>query len=148
MGAEKVKSKCFVGVYWRESDNPQRTHNGRRDRCYYFNFRDAGGKQRLITVGWASQGITEQLANAKRQEAITGATSSVFVSTVADKKLTLDTAFELYKEWATGEGKYVDREAGRWNKHVKPHFGHFPLDALTEDHLNTRKAELVQAGAA
>lgn len=32
MGAEKVKSKCFVGVYWRESDNPQRTHNGRHDR--------------------------------------------------------------------------------------------------------------------
>ncbi len=63
MAQDRIKSSKYTGVYVRITTDPRRRHNGKPDKTYEYMYRDADGKQRAITAGWASDGYSEQEAS-------------------------------------------------------------------------------------
>jgi len=60
-----IKSKRYPGVRWRE--HPTRKHGVSFDRYYVIRY-TLDGKDRQESLGWATQGWTEQKANARLSE--------------------------------------------------------------------------------
>lgn len=147
MGAEKVKSKRFVGVYYRESDNPKKTYNGRRDKCFWVNFK-VNGKLCWEKIGWASEGVTEQYANEKRLERLSIINAP---ETQEDEKLpkpkkrpfTFGEAANLYWTWAEAEGKHVGPEKSRYENHLKDDLAHLPLQGISAEFVLSMRKRLM-----
>lgn len=70
MAQDRIRSSKYAGVYVRITTDPRRRHNGKPDKAYEYMYRDADGKQRTITSGWASDGYSEQEASRGRIEAL------------------------------------------------------------------------------
>ena len=70
MAQDRIRSSKYTGVYVRITTDPRRRHNGKPDKAYEYMYRDADGKQRTITAGWASDGYSEQEASRGRIEAL------------------------------------------------------------------------------
>lgn len=147
MSTEKLKSKRFVGVYYRESDNPNKKYNGRRDRCFWINFK-INGKLCWEKIGWSSQGVTEQFANEKRQERLSvlrapDASEADKLPKPKKKAFTFGDAAELYWTWAESEGKHVVPEKSRYEHHLKAKFAHLSIQSINhEKALALRKSLL------
>lgn len=60
--AKRVRSKKFIGVYYRDLLNG--------DKAFEFTYKDLDGKKKWIKVGLASQNINETYTNRKRIETI------------------------------------------------------------------------------
>ena len=60
-----IKSKRYPGVRWRE--HPERKHGVAFDRYFVIRYK-LDGKDRQESLGWATQGWTEQKANARLAE--------------------------------------------------------------------------------
>ena len=118
------------GVRYRE--HPTRKHNRRPDRCYVVDVR-IDGNQKTKTIGWASEGWTEDKAFAKRMELL-------------EKKgedLTFTRYFEdiyyPYQESMLGEDRSY-REWQLFKDYIKPVVGSKPLEEITfHDLLPIRK---------
>lgn len=148
MSNQKVKSKRFVGVYFRESDDPRRTHNGKRDKCFSFCYR-AGGKLVWETAGWSSEGMTEPLASQTRADrmANTGKGPEA-VKALREKKdrqrITFGEATALYWTWAESEGKHVFPEKCRYEKHIRETLDHLPMASITQEVILEMKTALLK----
>lgn len=112
MAHKRVKSSRFPGVYWRETTDPKRRHNGRPDRCYDYCLREAG-KLKWVAVGWASEGFSEQKAANMRREALENLARGDEVRKEQAATLTLNAAATAYFDWMEGEGKHVKQERNR-----------------------------------
>ncbi len=140
--ADRISSKRFPGVYYRESVSKR--FRGKPDRIYWITYRTALGKQIWERVGAASEEITEAYANTKRIAAINlvnhgGSPKS------AKKSATLSTIFAAYIENARLEGKHVVPEQNRFDKHLSPIFGALTLDEITDTALTKHKAALLES---
>lgn len=134
-----IKTK-YRGVYYRES--PARTHAGRPDRCFSVWYTDAHGKGRWETVGWASEGINDKYANAKRQELVSAIARGN--DPARQRRFTVGQAIEAYTVWAKAEGKAIDRETARYDLHMRPEMDALPIEALTTHMLAQLKARLLE----
>jgi len=146
MGKPKTKSRKFVGVYWRESDEVR--HQGRPDKIFWISYRDARGKFKWERIGPASQGITEAFAHQKRVERLNlinlGENPAIKKKS---KQAVLDEVFEKYAEIGELEGKHIAVERSRYGKHLKPQFGTATLPDITEEALTRHKAACMKAMA-
>ncbi len=144
MAHKRVKSSRFPGVYWRESTDPRRRHNGRPDRCYDYCIREAG-KLKWVNVGWVSEGFSEQKAANMRREALEIIAQGGVVGG-KDKAVgfSLNDAAEGYFKWMEGEGKHLKPEKCRYDAHVRGILGHFPLASVSAEQVDGLKAELLK----
>ena len=129
MAHKRIKSNRFAGVYWRESTDPRRRHNGRPDRCFDYCIR-VGGKLKWVNVGWLSEGFSEQKAANMRHEALARLAQGEGFGANGANRLTLDTAAQEYFTWMEGERKYAVPERSRYDVHVRPGLGHLEVSAL------------------
>lgn len=148
MSNQKVKSKKFVGVYYRESDDPRKTHNGKRDRCFTFCYR-AGGKLIWETAGWASDGMSEPLTAQTRGDRIADAGKGTdAIERLREKqerrKITFEEATNRYWIWAESEGKHLRQEKNRHQKHLADKLNHMPMSAITSESLMSLKTDLLK----
>lgn len=146
MAHKRVKSSRFPGVYWRETTDPKRRHNGRPDRCYDYCIREAG-KLKWVAVGWASEGFSEQKAANMRREALERLARGDEVVREQAARFTLNTAADMYFDWMEGEGKHVKQERNRYAVHVREVLGHLPVNAVSTEHVDTLKKKLLKTHA-
>ena len=146
MAHKRVKSSRFPGVYWRETTDPKRRHNGRPDRCYDYCLREAG-KLKWVAVGWASEGFSEQKAANMRREALENLARGDEVRKEQAATLTLNAAATAYFEWMEGEGKHVKQERNRYDVHVRDVLGHLPVSTVSTAHVDSLKKRMLKTHA-
>ncbi len=134
-----IKTK-HVGVYYRES--ARRLHGGKPDRCYVVWYTDAQKVGHWHTVGWASEGITDRYAIAKRQELLGQVAQGK--SPELQRSYTIGDAVMLYAEYARAEGKSIDRELVRYEGNLKPELDAVPIAAITTHMLIQLKGRLLE----
>ncbi|MDL2316801.1 site-specific integrase [Desulfovibrio sp. OttesenSCG-928-A18] len=120
MAHKRIKSSRFPGVYWRETTVPNRKHNGRPDKCYDYCIR-VDGKLKWVTVGWASEGYSEQKAANLRREALGKIDKGepLVTKEVPVELFTLNDAADGYFSWLESEKKHADRERNRYDVHIR-----------------------------
>ena len=64
MSVKRFRTR-YIGVFCYDSTDPKRTYNGRPDRAFTICWSEFG-KKRWKTIGWASEGISAQLASNER----------------------------------------------------------------------------------
>jgi len=140
MGGKRTFTKTrYRGVYYRESTTRQ--ISGRADRCFVVWVADDEGKGRWHTVGWVSEGITEKLALAKRQELIQE--NALGRAQRKNARATVAGAVETYAAWAKAEGKSIDRELSRYKAHMERPLGALRIEVITGGMLTELKASLL-----
>lgn len=161
MAQKRVKTRS-TGVYYRESTDPNRRHNGRPDRSFDYCFRDENGKLKWENAGWLSAGMTEQAAANIRAERV----NSIRIPSarklsqpeqqitgqqpVADPPQQQEIAeaplfssiAESYLQWLECESKYADRERFRYDTHLSGSLGNLRADAITITMANSLKHAL------
>lgn len=143
MAHKRVRSSRFPGVYWRETTDPQRRHNGRLDRCYDFCIR-VNGKLKWVAVGWSSEGYSEQKAANARRQALEAAARGPEHAREQQEKYTLNAAAAAYLTWLEGEGKHVRQERNRYEVHVRDLLGHLPISAVSAPQVDALKSALLK----
>ncbi|WP_319760299.1 tyrosine-type recombinase/integrase [Maridesulfovibrio sp.] len=133
----RIKTK-FSGVYYRESDTKR--HRGKPDRSFLVWYSE-GGKGRWKTIGWASEGVTAQYANAKRTEIIAALKNP---ADNGNSEFTLNAAAELWYGRRELDGKSTKKERQRYDKHLRRYFGVLPLNSITTDMLLRTRNKLQQ----
>lgn len=146
MPQKRIRSSRFPGVYYRDTTDPRRRHNGRPDRCYDFCYR-IGGKLKWVTVGWISEGFSEQKAANMRRELLERLAQGEEVHTAKQADITLDMLADDYFSWLRDEGKYAEQESLRYNAHIREEIGFLPLRILAQqdsDHVQILKRRLLE----
>ena len=143
MAHKRVKSSRFPGVYWRETTDPLRKHNGRPDRCYDYCIRVAG-KLKWICAGWASEGFSEQKAANLRRDALAKAARGQDENENG-LRLTLNDAADLYFDWLKNEGKYDEPERARYDSNVRNALGKKLLGDISDDDVTLFKNVLLNS---
>ncbi len=132
--ANRIRSKKYQGVYYRD------TLNG--DRVYEFTYKDLEGKKRWIKVGKQSDSFNESDAYRKRLETLSaikldGDEPNFIKKRRIVKKLLLEEVavkyFEEYKTRAKPE-IYLESYKKYVNK-IKPTFGHLPIVEIKKEML-------------
>jgi integrase len=139
MAERKFIRTKHPGVYYRESLT--KTNNGKPDRCFVVWFTDAKKKGHWRTIGWASAGITERYALAKRQELLVAIAKGD--DPVRQRSYTVGDAVAAYELWARAEGKSIDREMSRYNCNMRADLHDVPLVQIDTMLLTTFKAKLL-----
>jgi len=139
-----MKGRKFIrtkhpGVYYREST--AKTHNGKPDRCYVVWYKDAQKKGHWRSIGWASAGITERYALAKRQELLVEIARGN--SPERKQTFTVGAAVKAYLTWAAAEGKSVGQEINRYECHLRETFDDMAVSEIDTMLLATHKAKLL-----
>lgn len=147
MAHKRIKSSRFPGVYWRESTDPARKHNGRPDRCFDYCIR-IKGKLKWVNVGWLSEGFSEQKAANMRREALIRIANGIEEKEEQAKQTTLNAIVEAYFKWMESEGKYFLPEKSRYDVHIKSALGNCPLDALEPEKIASLKGKLLETCSA
>lgn len=144
------KRTRFVGVQVRESSI--RRHNGRPDTCYTIDYRDATTGRRIRRdVGWASEGMTAQLAARMRQLEIEASRERPVTQMPGDTApeqpvMTLDEAFQRYRrDWLLAHGKRTQMEDTLSRCHLQELLP-LPLDQITPYVLDQLMARMHAAG--
>lgn len=136
---ERIGCKRYTGVYYREST--KRKHKGKPDRRYWVAYPHPGsGKTTWSPIGWASNGVTERHASNEREKLMKG--TKVYVP--KRKRVTVGAAVAAYEIWAEGEGKHVNREVNRYEKHLEAPLGALPLESATTSILTALKNKLLK----
>ena len=148
--ASSRKSTRFVGVQARESS--VRRHNGRPDICYTIDYRDATTRRRIRKdVGWASEGMTAQLAAKMRQLEIEASRERPVTHLPGDTApeqpvMTLKEAFRRYRrDWLLAHGKRTQMEDTLARCHLQELLP-LPLDQITPYVLDQLMARMHTAG--
>ena len=139
-GTRKFIKTKHVGVYYRES--ARRLHGGKPDRCFVVWYTDGQKVGHWHTVGWASEGITDRYAIAKRQELL--GQVALGKSPELQRSFTIGDAVALYIDYARPEGKSIDREIGRYEGNLKPVLDAVPIAAITTHMLTQIKGRLME----
>ncbi len=137
-GRNFIKTR-YRGVYYRESS--ARSVGGRADRCFVVWLTDDEGKGHWHTVGWASDGVTERIAQTRRQELI----QDKFVAheRAQAAHVTIAGAVDAYAIWARAESKSIDTELSRYRKHLESPLGALDVEMITGTMLTGLKADLL-----
>ena len=147
--ASSRRSTRFVGVQVRESS--RRRHNGRPDTCYTIDYRDATTGRRIRRdVGWASEGMTAQLAARLRQMEIEASRQPAepLPEGAAPQVMTLDEAWQLYRrDWLVARGKRTQMEDTLIHCHVRTLLP-LPLDQITPYIIDQLMTRMQDAGRA
>ncbi|BBD08420.1 tyrosine-type recombinase/integrase [Desulfovibrio ferrophilus] len=143
MATRKFLKTRYRGVYYRESPN-RRPHRGRADRCFVIWYKGADNKGHWQTIGWASEGITPEYASQKRNDVVNTVRDGKPIPAKGAKRFTVGQAVESYEAWARAEGKFIDKELSRWNKHMRAAFAALPIEAITVAILTEHKAKLAR----
>jgi integrase len=131
----------YRGVYFRELDAP---HNGKPDRAWEIIYRGVHGKTVTEKVGRSSQGMTAR----KAYEVLNLRKATVANGEEPQRKTgspTLDDCWELYRTWATQQGKHIGPEENRYQRHLQPPFGGRRLIHIDPSDVATFKAEKLKA---
>jgi integrase len=136
---ERIASKRYTGVYYREST--KRKHKGKPDRRYWVAYPSPGTSKTVwAPIGWASEGVSERYASTEREKLMSGSKRH----TPRRKRLTVGDAVRTYEIWAEAEGKHVDREMNRYDNHLKLSFDAVPLESITAQMLTEHKNTLLK----
>ncbi len=146
MAHKRTRSTRFPGVYWRESSDPNRKHNGRPDRCYDYCFRE-NGKLKWVCVGWLSEGFSEQKAANLRRETLVKIANGEKSAKDSQEKRTLNSLAESYFTWMDNEGKHLKPEMSRYDTHVRHTIGETPVKLITPEKTAALKSALLKGSS-
>lgn len=141
MASRNFLKTRYRGVYYRESPT-RRPQRGRPDKCYAVWYKGIDGKGHWQTIGWASEGITPEYASQKRNDLVNTVRDGKAIPSPNARRYTVGQAVESYEAWAHDEGKFIDKEMNRWNKHMRTTFAALPIDSITVAILAAHKARL------
>lgn len=131
-------SKKYCGVFWIPS-TVRRLPDGSPDRTYYIRYK-LHGRKIEEKIGWASEGVTEELAARARAEKLL----QVRKTGIVPRVLTMDEVFQrLAANWHT-TCKTADKEIAVYNQHLKPKFGHRTLSSIRPLEFEDLAASLLQ----
>ncbi|PSH02654.1 MAG: integrase [Acidobacteria bacterium] len=126
-----IKSKRYPGVRWRE--HPERKHGVAFDRYFVIRYK-LDGKDRQESLGWATQGWTEQKANARLAELKEAQRTGQGAVTLAAKRAVA----KAQREHEQAEQDRLAREgitfAGVWEKY-------FPLAQQNKSERSWQKED-------
>lgn len=133
------KSKKYRGVFWILS-SLKKLPNGSPDRSYYIRYK-VGGKKIEEKIGWASEGITEEIAASIRAEKIVSyrKTGKFYL-----KPVTMDEAFQQLAEYWRSSCKDAEHQIRAYQHHLKKKFGHRTLDSIRPLEFEDLKNKLLQ----
>jgi len=110
-----TKSKHYPGVRWRE--HPERKHGVNFDRYFVIRYK-LDGKDRQESLGWASQGWTEQKANARLAELKEAQRTGQGAVTLAEKRQQAADARQAEAEARATEERENTTLAQVWEKYL------------------------------
>ncbi len=142
MGSDRIRSKRFPGVYYRESVD--KTFKGKPDRVWWIVFRDARGRQKWERIGPASQGVTDAYAAQKLVERKNLIGLGENPSAGRKHVPNLDEVAAAFFEVDRLEGHHTAKEENRYERHIKPSFGTSDLVDITDTALTRHKARLLE----
>lgn len=138
--ADRIKSKRYPGVYYRESSTVK--HNGKPDKIFCFSYSIAH-KTSWVKVGRASEGITEEYTNQRRIEFLNKLRHGENPAAMARRKLvTVEQIVDAYFLWREGEGSRIVEDRSRYALHIKPVLASIPVQNITPERLDALKAKL------
>jgi len=139
--ADRISSKKYQGVYYRESIEVK--HQGKPDRIYWITWYHAGKKQ-WLKIGSASGGITEEYASRRRIDIINKLNLGENPDLLTRKKgATVGDIVAAYFEWRKAEGKHTTADKNRYDLHLKPVIGTTAVHAIAPEQLDALKIELL-----
>ena len=145
MAQKRTKSSRFPGIYWRESS--KRRFQGRPDKCFDFCVKE-NHTLHWVTVGWLSEGITEQIAAQKRADYKSRINNAIHDSHKSDiskvNNFTLNDAIDFYLAWLSVESRYAHLERHRYDCNLKKRWGNFPLQNLKAGQVQQLKGQLLK----
>ncbi|MDR1777834.1 MAG: site-specific integrase [Desulfovibrio sp.] len=138
--SERVASKKYQGVYWRESSG--RRHHGKPDRIYWIAFQ-AEGKLKWEKIGPASRGVTEGYCNRRRIEILNRMNLGEDPSSLSKRNIpTMDAVMSAYIDALKADGKTTRPLVSRYDVRAKPVLGGKSVTAVTPETLDAMKADL------
>lgn len=143
------KSTRFDGVYQRQSRTKR--HMGKPDVCYSIDYRDPlTGRRVRKTIGWRSQGITMEYANAARTSLLAQSRKDQFAGIVPQEISdvpTLAQAWEMYrKDWAEARSAAsLSTDKGFYANHLK-YWENRKLNQITARDLEKLAADIQRKG--
>ena len=130
--AKRIKSKKYIGVYYRELENG--------DRVFEFTYKDLEGKKKWIKVGLSSHNINESFANRKRIETINklkldGDEPDFIKKRKPVKKISLNAvANKYFADYEMRAKPNIFKESlFKYQNKVEPYFGKMPVDEITKE---------------
>ena len=148
----RISQTKFVGVRYREDSDKR--FQGRADRYYFIRYQK--GKQVEEGVGWASEGMTPQLASNIRGEIVANIRTGSGPMSLKEKRetefgkreskarenLPFNTLVADYLDWAKSNKASWKDDRTRYNKHIKPVFGNKPIKKISPLDLEKLKRTL------
>lgn len=130
MAAKREKTKV-AGVY--QLASLTRRHDGKSDVCYYYTFKNLEGKKVWVKAGWRSEGYSIQVAAGMRAKAIQCLRDGQELPNKRTGKCHIfSECWAIFDEkWLSTTIKHPDDERGRFERYIKPAFGHRRMDAIT-----------------
>lgn len=130
--AKRIKSKKYVGVYYRDLED--------RDRVFEFTYKDLEGKKKWIKVGLASHNINEAYANRKRVETVNkmkldGDEPDFIKKRQSVKKVSLNTvANKYFADYETRAKPNIFKESlYKYKNKIEPYFGKVAVEDITKE---------------
>jgi len=132
--SKRIKSKKYVGVYYRNLENG--------DRVFEFTYKNLEGKKKWIKVGFASHNINEAFSNRKRIETINkikldGDEPDFIKKRKEVKKLSLNAvANKYFADYETRSKANIFKESLlKYKNKIEPIFGKSPIEDITTDEI-------------
>lgn len=129
---KRIKSKKYVGVYYRELTNG--------DRAFEFTYKDLEGKKKWVKVGLESHNINEAYTNRKRIETINklkldGDEPDFIKKRKPVKKISLNAvANKYFADYETRAKPNIFKESlFKYQNKVEPYFGKTAVEDITKE---------------
>lgn len=117
-------------------------------KTYYIRYRDETKKLKRVKVGTEDDGTDELYCKNKRIEVLNainkGEQPPKIVKTRREDIIRFDDIADLYFESKEDTRSTGDRKS-KYNKHIKPEIGSFPISYITSEHLEEIKSKLINS---
>lgn len=146
MSVKRFRTR-YIGVFCYESTDPKRTYNGRQDRAFTICWSELG-KKRWKTIGWASEGVSAQLASNERIAIISkGKQGGLACQRLFDSTRFHDVA-SAYFEDRKVRGAYSANDESRYRKHIFPYFQYRKISEIDSHITGEFKRRILSTVAA
>ncbi|WP_319779982.1 site-specific integrase [Maridesulfovibrio sp.] len=142
--ADLIKVKNMTGVFFYE--HTSKRYRGKPDRTFYIRYK-INNTRKKEKIGSLSEGYSAAYASQVRAERIRQMRSNNLPSAITGTDITLNDAWEKFRDThlvLSKNGETVATEENRYDKHIKPRFGHILLSNIKPFDLEELKAEMLQ----
>ena len=132
----RIKSKKYVGVYYQTLQN--------KDKAYYITYKE-NNKKIWLKIGLHSEGVREAYCNEKRGELTSKIRTGEDLPEVAKRNIITLSAFaEVFYDNKEKHNRQNKKTRARITNHIEQTLGNFPLNKITEEHIEKIQTDLAK----